>query len=105
MSEKPSVKIILLEDATYTLSSKGWQEIFIDEQIKNLHKFLHFKKQGGRNGMCNGPEGRCMYPDPKQILCGKCETFSFEAKRADDEHDTYIWIECKTCKYQYGVSH
>ncbi len=86
-----------------------WIEEFTNEQIKNFHNYLHLKSRNGEctgpNGECTGPNGECLFPDPHQILCGNCNTFTFEAKSVTDEHDTYIWMQCATCNYQHGVSH
>lgn len=89
------------EDIMMSLTLK---EQFVNDQIALHHRYLHnrspvdlikLKKQ------CD----ECLYVDAKLIICLRCKTFSFEAKSATDENDTYLWIECKTCHYQHGVSH
>jgi hypothetical protein len=53
---------------------------------------------------CKTGEGNISQSDFAKLICPRCwskDCFSYEGVETEDE--AYYWIECGTCKYQYGM--
>lgn len=83
------------------------QKWILESQMQIQHLLYHQDQQCWKN---NDPESEShhqCYPDFDHFICPRCWNGPgiFEGWNQTDRHDTYIGFKCRSCNYDYCISH